>query len=182
MITEKRQSNGINIAHNLPRNPKMELRKKKPASEVLDNTANGIEEEGGDVNHNDIQVEEYNNCTHGDLADYTCVECLYNRWRSQANFKKPEPETVEVIDEDNVKLEKLKSITIEKVTEKEPKVSKDTTREAKEEKNGVQDDMKDRVKEGVKEESVDPVEIINSVNWLEVFKYVGISIPVINIE
>ena len=99
----------------------MELRKKPSPAETLDNsnTANGV----GDENHNEIQVEEYNNCTHGDLADYTCVECLYNRWRSQANIKKPVPqvsrmESIVIIDDDD-KLDRLSRITIEKVTEKE---------------------------------------------------------------
>ena len=178
----------------------MELRKKVSPAETLDNsnTANGV----GDENHNEIQVEEYNNCTHGDLADYTCVECLYNRWRSQANIKKPAPpvrmESIVIIDDDD-KLDRLNRITIEKVTEKvntekitiekvtekvkekDPKESRDineekSDRDVKDEvRNGVNDDK-------VKEEAVDPVEIINSVNWLEVFRFVGISIPVINIE
>jgi len=173
----------------------MELRKKVSPAETLDNsnTANGV----GDENHNEIQVEEYNNCTHGDLADYTCVECLYNRWRSQANIKKPVPpvrmESVVIIDDDD-KLDRLQRITIEKVTEKvnTDKISDKTNEKEKDPKesrdiNEEKSELKDEVRNGVngdkvKEEPVDPVEIINSVNWLEVFRFVGISIPVINIE
>ena len=184
----------------LIQDPKMELRKKPSPAETLDNsnTANGV----GDENHNEIQVEEYNNCTHGDLADYTCVECLYNRWRSQANIKKPVPqvsrmESIVIIDDDD-KLDRLSRITIEKVTEKvntdkisdktnekvkekDPKESRDINEEKSERE--VKDDVRNGVNgDKVKEEAVDPVEIINSVNWLEVFRFVGISIPVINIE
>ena len=46
----------------------MELKKRMMPSEGVEkekgncNTENGV----GDENHNEIQVEEYNNCTHGD--------------------------------------------------------------------------------------------------------------------
>merc|ERR1712034_307064 len=117
---------------------------------------------------------------------------------SQANIKKPVPpvrmESVVIIDDD--KLDRLQRITIEKVTEKvnTDKIS-DKTNEKEKEKdpkesrdiNEEKSELKDEVRNGVngdkvKEEPVDPVEIINSVNWLEVFRFVGISIPVINIE
>jgi len=206
MITEKSQSNGDNL--HVSQVTTMELRKKPNPPETVDNstTANGV----GDENHNEIQqIEEYNNCTHGDLADYTCVECLYNKWRSQANLKKPVPpvrmESVVIIDdddEDEKPTDRLKNITIERVTEKVKtektfdadkafdKLTENVTVETPEsrdnnEEKSVRDDKdsaEKEVKEDVKEEVVNPMEIINSVNWLEVFKFVGISIPVINIE
>ena len=96
----------------------MELRKRKQPEDTHgnSNTDNGV----GDENHNSIQTDEYTNCTHGDLADYTCVECLYNRWRSQANFKKPPPpvksDSVIVIDDDVP--DQLHGVHMEKITEK----------------------------------------------------------------
>merc|ERR1711978_246502 len=105
MITERNQTlpDRNNFHHSQVDN--MELKKRMmPAEGVEKDKGNDITENGeGDENHNEIQVEEYNNCTHGDLADYTCVECLYNRWRSQANIKKPvnKEDSVVVIDDDD---------------------------------------------------------------------------------
>ena len=165
-----------------------------------DNTENG----DGDENHNEIQVEEYNNCTHGDLADYTCVECLYNRWRSQANIKKPAhlEDSVVIIDDEEIP-GRLQGITIEKVAEKVNITEKESakvndnanindlneSKDLKGDKSEGDDDQEsseEEDKEGgeteINEKVVNPVEIISSVNWLEVFKIAGISIPVINVE
>ena len=171
-------------------NSKMELRKKQlQAALDLDNATNGDDVE--DENHK-APSKLRNTTTAHTGADYTCVECLYNRWRSQANIKKPPPhkimQTIEIFDDD-VNLEKLQRITIERVAEKEPKEketkkSNDFTEEQKEanKETNTETGEKDEFKDEVKTEAVDPVEIINSVNWLEVFKFVGISIPVIEIE
>ena len=181
---------------------KMELRKRKQPEDTHgnSNTDNGV----GDENHNSIQTDEYTNCTHGDLADYTCVECLYNRWRSQANFKKPpapvKSDSVIVIDDDVP--DQLHRVPVEKVTEKvnpskpcekasdnipdheESPSPKDTSDDIKSEsENNIKESEEpDEPKVVEDKESVNPLEIISAVNWLEVFKYVGISIPVMNVQ
>jgi len=34
-------------------------------------------------------ADQYNNCVHGDPGDYLCVDCFYNRWRSEWDFLQP---------------------------------------------------------------------------------------------
>ena len=34
-------------------------------------------------------ADQYNNCMHGDPGDYLCVDCFYNRWRSEWDFLQP---------------------------------------------------------------------------------------------
>lgn len=36
-------------------------------------------------------ADQYNNCVHGDPGDYLCVDCFYNRWRSEWDFLQPIP-------------------------------------------------------------------------------------------
>merc|ERR1719427_1494909 len=173
-----------------------------PTEGVEKDKGNDITENGeGDENHNEIQVEEYTNCTHGDLADYTCVECLYNRWRSQANIKKPVhlEDSVVIIDDDEIP-GRLQGITIEKVAEKvnttepesekvngndnenindlnESKDLKGDKSEGGNDHDSSDEEAKEEAETEINEKLANPVEIISSVNWLEVFKIAGISIP-----
>jgi len=41
---------------------------------------------------------EYDNCVHGELADYMCVDCTYKRWRYEYNNNQKKPTEVQKID------------------------------------------------------------------------------------
>jgi len=57
---------------------------------------------------------KYDNCSHGDLADYICAGCSYSKWRSERGIvKNPQSQTVDTV--------KSQGLTIQKVfTSKAP--------------------------------------------------------------
>jgi len=52
-------------------------------------TIGEISEDDEDPKPKENLAEQYDNCTHGDLTDYMCVDCTYNRWRCEWDFVRP---------------------------------------------------------------------------------------------
>merc|ERR1712025_279967 len=51
---------------------------------------------------------KYDNCSHGDLADYICAGCSYSKWRSERGIvKNPQNQTVDRVKSQGLTLQKV---------------------------------------------------------------------------
>jgi len=66
-----------------------EVSTKKPVPTVTLDESTVEESDDDDSNPRENLADQYENCVHGDLTDYMCVECTYSRWRCEWDFVRP---------------------------------------------------------------------------------------------
>ena len=115
---------------------------------TLDELVNKEEEEEAPKEN---KAKELNNCKCGDPLSYMCHDCVYRRWKVGYDFVK-------------TRKEKPAPVVVEKKIEEVPEDAK-KKEEEKEEKSG----------DG-REQSNKAAEILNNVNWGQVFSFAGISL------
>ena len=119
---------------------------------TLDELVNKEEEEEAPKEN---KAKEFNNCKCGDPLSYMCHDCVYRRWKVGYDFVK-------------TRKEKPAPVVVEKKIEEVPEDAKKKEEEKEEEKEEKTGDGR--------EQSNKAAEILNNVNWGQVFSFAGISL------
>ena len=133
----------------------------------------------------------YDDCTHGDMSDYMCMDCTFKRWESEWDIVKP-PRS-------SLSLPRFhgQGLTLTKVTVKNPEPSKnpEPMKNPESSKNpGPAQNNPESAKSPGPDRSnsessknpgpgqknpgpaqVNPSEIMQSVNWEKVFRFAGVQ-------
>ena len=127
------------------------IKMRKKTVVTLINIGESSQEEDG------IVRKEYAQCSHGDLAEYDCTECIYNRWTDET----PSNQWTGTRERSQLKpslLEQLRNVTIKRVPPRSPRPPSSSS---------------PPVTEG---DVVDMVDVLKTVDWRTVFQLSGIPV------